>query len=166
VGTHLIVGLGETEREMSTTLQQMVDLGVGIGLFSFTPVAGTAWADRLPPSLASYRRIQAARYLIATRACRVEDFSFSASGQIVSYGLGDHQLLELLRDGRAFQTAGCTGCNRPYYNERPGRSMYNYPRPLAQEEANEAVSSVMAGLAPELSPTVCDSSRARWSDPS
>ena len=38
-------------------------------------------------------------------------------------------------NGQAFQTSGCPGCNRPYYNERPGRTMFNYPRPLTPEES-------------------------------
>jgi len=147
IGTHLIVGLGETEQEMSTALQEMVDRKITVGLFSFTPVPGTAWSTRPPPALSSYRRIQAARYLLTTKACRVEEFRFSPTGQIVSYGLGRARLRALLADGWAFQTAGCPGCNRPYYNERPGRVMYNYPRPLTVGETRAAMSSVMAELA-------------------
>lgn len=146
IGTHLIVGLGETEREMCSTLQEMVDRGVMIGLFSFTPVPGTAWADRVPPPLSSYRRIQVARYLLATGVCRVEHWRFSPTGQIMSYGLHPVKLRELLADGQAFETAGCPGCNRPYYNERPGKTVYNYPRPLSAEEIEAAISVTVAEL--------------------
>lgn len=147
IGTHLIVGLGETEQDMATRLQEMVDRQVSVGLFAFTPVPGTAWATRPPPSLFSYRRIQAARYLLTTGACRVEDLRFSPTGPILSYGLSRAELCARLADGRAFQTAGCPGCNRPYYNERPGRAMYNYPRRLYPEEVNAAISAVTAELA-------------------
>jgi biotin synthase len=147
IGTHLIVGLGETEQEMSAILQEMVDRRVTVGLFSFTPVAGTSWGWRSPPGLSSYRRIQAARFLLTTEACRVTGFGFQLGGQITSYGIGPQQLRSLLADGRAFQTAGCSGCNRPYYNERPGRVMYNYPRPLSAEEREAAISAVVAELA-------------------
>jgi biotin synthase len=147
VGTHLIVGLGESEHEMALVLQQMIDWQVNVGLFAFTPVSGTLWENRSPPALASYRRIQAARYLMAREACRVDDLLFSLAGQIVSYGLSAERLWDALRDGRAFETAGCLGCNRPYYNERPGRVMYNYPRPLTAGEVVEALSA--AGLALE-----------------
>lgn len=147
IGTHLVVGLGETEQEMAMTIQDMVDRQVTIGLFAFTPVAGTMWEDRPPPPLPSYRRIQVARYLLAMGACRVEGFHFSAMGQILSYGLHPTQLQELLANGRAFQTAGCLGCNRPYYNERPGKAMYNYPRPLQIAEIETAISAVVAELA-------------------
>jgi len=146
IGTHLIAGLGETEQEMVLALQDMLDRQVTIGLFAFTPVAGTQWEKRQQPSLSSYRRIQAARRLLALRACRLEGFRFSATGRILSYGLHRTQLQELLADGRAFQTAGCPGCNRPYYNERPGKVMYNYPRPLHAAEIETAVSAVAAGL--------------------
>jgi biotin synthase len=105
------------------------------------------WADRPPPALQSYRRIQAARYLMVMGACRAAHFSFSPSGEINSYGLSLARLRELLDDGRAFQTAGCPSCNRPYYNERPGKAMYNYPRPLHAAEIETAISAVIAGLA-------------------
>jgi len=149
IGTHLIVGLGETEQEMVSILQRMLDWGITVGLFAFTPVPGTACGSRPPPSLLSYRRIQAARYLLAAGACRVEDFRFSATGQLTSYGLNGVRLHELLADGSAFQTAGCPGCNRPYYNERPGKIIYNYPRPLHSGEIEAAIASVIAELACE-----------------
>lgn len=149
VGTHLIVGLGETEREMSAMLQELVQRGVMVGLFSFTPVPGTLWAKRTPPALASYRRIQVALYLLSSSACCMQDWTFSETGQIVSYGLSRQRLHELLSDGRAFQTSGCPGCNRPYYNERPGGVPYNYPRMLRPGETEAAVSAVLLELGDE-----------------
>lgn len=149
IGTHLIVGLGETEQEMCFVLQEMVDRGITVGLFAFTPVPGTAYAHRPPPALASYRRIQVARYLLTMRVSRVENWSFSPTGQIVSYGLDPEELRQLLADGRAFETAGCSGCNRPYYNERPGRTMYNYPRPLSAEEIEAAIAVTVTQLTSE-----------------
>ena len=146
IGTHLIAGLGESEQEMSVMLQEMVDRQVPVGLFSFTPVAGTAWEDRAPPTLPVYRRVQAARYLLDAGACRTSGFRFGPTGRIVSYGLNRDTLGKLLAGGQAFQTAGCPGCNRPYYNERPGRAMYNYPRPLDSQEAEAAIDTVLAGL--------------------
>lgn len=146
IGTHLIAGLGETEQEMCMALQQMVDRGIAIGLFSFTPVPGTRWGDRQPPDVVSYRRIQAARFLMEGRLCRVENLRFSSDGRIVSYGLAKAELVRLLGDGRAFETAGCAGCNRPYYNERPGQAMYNYPRPLRREEIEQALASALSAL--------------------
>jgi biotin synthase-related radical SAM superfamily protein len=134
---HLIVGLGETERETVGTIQTLHDWGATVGLFAFTPVRGTAMAHLPPPPLAAYRRMQAARHLIAHRLARVDDFTFSLDGRLVDFGLSG--LSALLADGVAFQTSGCPDCNRPYYNERPGGPIYNYPRPLSQAEIERAL---------------------------
>ncbi len=139
IATHLIVGMGETEREMAQMIQRMHDWDVTVGLFAFTPVRGTAMEDRPPPPIGSYRRIQIAHYLIRHRLSSVERFSFSPEGRITDFGLERGRLEAILADGRAFQTSGCPGCNRPYYNERPGGTIYNYPRPLTPDEAREAI---------------------------
>jgi biotin synthase len=136
VGTHLIIGLGETEREAIELIQRLRDLGVGIGLFSFMPASGTALAGREPPPLRKYRRVQVARWLMCNQLACGEQFEYDEqTGELVHYGLPEARLRALLADGGAFRTAGCLGCNRPYYNERPGGVMYNYPRPLTAEEA-------------------------------
>jgi len=144
IGTHLIVGMGETEQEMLARLQEMVDREITVGLFAFTPVAGTAWAAHTPPKMAVYRRIQAAWYLMRTNRIRQSDISVNAQGQVKSFGLDEAEMVALLADGVAFQTAGCADCNRPYYNERPGKAMYNYPRPLSAEEVRQALDEVLA----------------------
>ncbi len=146
VGTHLIVGLGETEAEAAGFLQRMHDAGVLTALFAFTPIVGTALAGAAPPMLESYRRLQAARYSIVSGRARAERFGYSPEGRITSYGIGRAALVELLRGGEAFRTSGCPGCNRPYYNERPGGPLFNYPRPLRPEEADAALAAVLAGL--------------------
>jgi biotin synthase-related radical SAM superfamily protein len=48
-------------------------------------------------------------------------------------------LHEILADGVAFQTSGCPDCNRPFYNERPGGPMYNYPEPLTSQQIKAAI---------------------------
>ncbi|NLG28180.1 MAG: radical SAM protein [Chloroflexi bacterium] len=142
IGTHLIVGLGETEREMVEAIQRLADLGVSIGLFAFTPIAHTAWAERQPPQIGHYRRIQAALWLIVRQHTAVSRVTFAADGRLADLGITPKQLCELLADGDAFRTPGCSACNRPYYNERPGGTMYNYPRPLTAAEAAAAAALV------------------------
>jgi len=133
---HLIVGLGETEAEMVCLIQQMHDWSVVVGLFAFTPLRGTAMEDASPPPLDTYRRMQAARYLIVHDLARAEQFTFE-KGRVSAFNVP--RLRELLADGVAFQTSGCPDCNRPFYNERPGGVMYNYPRPLTPAEAKRAL---------------------------
>jgi biotin synthase len=133
VGVHLVVGLGETEREMVIAIQQAYDLGASTHLFSFFPEKGTALEGRPQPPLGAYRRLQLARYLINHRLAREEQMNFNDHRQIVSLGV-DHAALErILDDGEAFMTSGCPGadgkvaCNRPYGNERPSQPIRNFP---------------------------------------
>jgi biotin synthase-related radical SAM superfamily protein len=139
IATHLIVGLGETEEEVIRMIGRLSDLGVSVALFAFTPVPGTAMEGEAPPVLGSYRRVQVAHHLLVRKLARIEDFTFSPQGRIVSFGRPADELKVLLADGTAFETSGCPGCNRPYYNERPGGPLYNYPRPLTANEAEHAL---------------------------
>jgi biotin synthase-related radical SAM superfamily protein len=129
---HLIVGLGETEREMVERFQWAHDLGMTVALFAFTPVRGTALAGQPPPTLPVYRRLQAARWLVVHDSVRVEEMTFDAQGRLLNLGA------VLPPGGEPFRTSGCPDCNRPFYNERPGGPLYNYPRPLTAAEAARA----------------------------
>ncbi len=130
VGTHLITGLGETEKEMTELLTGIVRNDIPVGLFAFTPCRGTRMEKSPPPSISQYRRIQIAKYLISEG--REEDVTYDDYGKISSFGLEDSELHRIPPD--IFETQGCEGCNRPYYNERPAGRPYNYPRPLTDEE--------------------------------
>ena len=55
-------------------------------------------------------------------------------------------LLRALKSGEPFQTSGCPGCNRPFYNETPRGPIYNYPRPLTGDEVEEAISELRIEL--------------------
>lgn len=130
VGTHLIVGLGETEKEMVTLMRRVMGNGIPLGLFAFTPCKGTRMEKSPPPSIPQYRRIQLAKYLISTQMD--ENIVFDGEGEISSFGLEESDLIEIPQN--IFETQGCEGCNRPYYNERPIGRPYNYPKRLTDEE--------------------------------
>ncbi len=144
VATHLIIGLGETETEAIDFIASCRDLGVTVGLFAFTPVRGTALAAMAPPLLAAYRRVQIAHYLLNGGYGR--PIIRCADGRISGIALPGWEAL--LAEGKAFETSGCPDCNRPYYNERPGGVMYNYPQPLTRREAEQAIadSGIGGGL--------------------
>lgn len=135
VTTHLIVGLGESEAEMVDCLASCIAEDITVGLFAFTPIRGTALATRQPPALEHYRRIQVAHFLLKNGF--VSSAIVCRQGRIADFAVPD--LAEVLADGRAFRTSGCPDCNRPFYNERPGGVMYNYPRPLTAAEAGRAL---------------------------
>ena len=133
MSTHLICGLGEKEEEILALTAKLLAEGITVGLFAFTPLKGTPLVNRRPPALDVYRRIQAASFLLRKGWLDFSSLTFT-EGRLVSFGLSVSRLQEYLREGEAFQTSGCPDCNRPYYNERPGGVIYNYPRPLTDKE--------------------------------
>lgn len=151
IATHVIIGLGEREKDAVELMRLLADYGVIIGLFAFTPVRGTPLENETPPDLGQYRRMQLVRHLLAAGETRggllaelvdALGFRFDEKGRLVSLGLGREELKrlsQLLLSGDAFRTSGCPDCNRPYYNERPGGVIYNYPRPLTEDEARAAL---------------------------
>jgi biotin synthase len=134
VSTHLIVGLGETQRQMIRTIQECVDMAVLPALFAFTPILGTTLASRKRPAIEAYRQIQVARHLIWHGNARYEDMSFNERGLLVNFGVNAETLMKVIETGEPFLTSGCPGCNRPFYNEKPSGPIYNYPRRLTKEE--------------------------------
>ena len=137
VSTHLIVGLGETERDAAGLVQECVDLGVLPALFAFTPVDGTVLSMTPQPKMEVYRRIQLARHIIVSGLARFEELRFDVDGRIVDFGVSKPTLVSIVETGKPFLTSGCPGCNRPFYNEKPSGPMYNYPRSLGSEEIKE-----------------------------
>ncbi|MFX0053373.1 MAG: radical SAM protein [Promethearchaeota archaeon] len=138
VATHLIVGLGESEEEIVEFLKEMKRLKVRVGLFAFTNIRGTALEHWSQPDVSFYRRIQVVHYLLNTGILDDDQIRVAQTGEI-QLDLSPNRLKEILSSGAAFQTSGCKNCNRPYYNERPSGPLYNYPRPLTQEEVREAI---------------------------
>ncbi|MDH5375615.1 MAG: radical SAM protein [Candidatus Bathyarchaeota archaeon] len=134
VSTHLIAGLGETEREMVEIIQRCADMGVLPALFAFTPIPGTILENDSQPSVPQYRSVQLARHLIFRGIARYENIRFSEEGCVSDFGVDEERLMQIIQTGEPFHTSGCPNCNRPYYNEKPSGPIYNYPRPLTKKE--------------------------------
>ncbi len=137
VSTHLIIGLGETEKEAVSVVQRCVNLHVLPALFAFTPVRGTALENKPQPPVESYRRVQLARYFIVNGAGHSESMRFDAFGRIVDFSVKKEVLARAVESGQPFLTSGCPDCNRPFYNEKPSGPIYNYPRSMRPEEVAE-----------------------------
>jgi len=134
VSTHLIVGLGELEKDVTCLIQWCIDTGILPALFAFTPIQGTNLEKQPQPNIAAYRRLQLARYLLVYNITHLKHMVFDVKGQISSFGVSADVLEDILDSGEAFQTSGCPYCNRPFYNEKPSGPLFNYPRKLAKEE--------------------------------
>ena len=133
-GAHIIVGMGETEHDVLSLVQQLVDLGGHSHMFCFFPERGSLM-DHLPATPRDqWRRVQLARYLIDYRGVRVEHMRFDGEGRVADYGLPQADLDGVIDAGVAFRTSGCPGkfaedisaCDRPY-GDSPPSNIASYP---------------------------------------
>ena len=133
-GAHIIIGMGETEFEALTLVQQLVDLGGHSHIFCFFPEKGSLM-DHLPATPRDqWRRVQLARYLIDYAGVRVEQMRFDELGRVVEFGLPRTELDAVIDAGIAFRTSGCPGkfrddvsaCDRPY-GDSPPSNIASFP---------------------------------------
>ena len=133
-GVHLIAGMGETEYEMLSVVQRVVDMGGHNHMFSFFPEEGSLM-DHLPATPRDqWRRVQLGRYLIDYRGARVEQMKFDDAGRVTHFGLPAAELEDVIQAGVAFRTSGCPGkvaedvsaCDRPY-GDSPPSDIASYP---------------------------------------
>ena len=140
VGIHLIVGLGETEKEMVETIQRGQDMGAHTHLFSFFPEKGSPMESHSPPPLSQYRRIQLSRWIINEALGSLDQMAFDKTGKLVDFGIDINPLIQM---GEPLMTSGCPGrdgkvaCNRPYGNERPSGPIRNFPFMPEPEDIEE-----------------------------
>jgi biotin synthase len=140
VGIHLIVGLGETEKEMVNAIQKGQDRGAYTHLFSFFPEMGSPMEKHSSPSLGQYRRIQLARWIINESLGSANQMRFDENGKLTNLGIDIEPLIQV---GEPFMTSGCPGrdgkvaCNRPYGNERPSGPIRNFPFMPEAEDIEE-----------------------------
>lgn len=146
ISTHLISGMGESERDLLLLAARMKEMGVGLGLFAFTPLRGTEMEGHPKPDIRSYRRVQLAFWLIKHHGLKVAGMRFDEAGRLTGLSLKGRDITSLAADGSPFLTSGCSFCNRPYYNESPGTELYNYPEALTCEQAARALSMALDGL--------------------
>ena len=133
-GAHIIIGMGETEREALGLVQQLIDLGGHSHLFCFFPEKGSLM-DHLPATPRDqWRRVQLARYLIDYASVRVGQMRFDERGRVADFGLPRAELERIIEAGVAFRTSGCPGkfrddvsaCDRPY-GDSPPSNIASYP---------------------------------------
>ena len=135
VSTHLIIGIGETEKEAVEFIQKFFNKKITVGLFAFTPIKNTELENHPQPPIDVYRRIQLARNIIFTEKSSYDKMRFNNTNErIIDFGINKKDIENIISTGKPFQTTGCPHCNRPFYNEKPGSELYNYPSELSKEE--------------------------------
>jgi biotin synthase len=133
VGAHLMVGMGETERDMVSFMEKLWQMGVANHLFSFFAEKGSKLAGRPQAPWPTYLRVQLARHLIEEGLGSLNDMDFDSQGHIIDFGLAPDRLTGIIDLGIPFMTTGCLGpdgqvaCNRPFGNCLPDVKQWNYP---------------------------------------
>lgn len=112
--------------EAARLLIELHQAGVLVSLFAFTPVRGTQMENGAPPALSSYRKLQLLLGLLDQNNKQFH-VAYDERRNIHGFGMTECRLRAFLRRHFVFTTHGCPGCNRPYYNETPGGTMFNYP---------------------------------------
>jgi biotin synthase len=142
ISTHIIVGLGESHKDIHDLYIHLKENNVTVSLFAFTPVRGTKMEKISQPSIQSYRRVQLMTYMI-NKGYISDNFNFK-NGYIENINL-DNEIRNDIENGYPFEIRGCKDCNRPYYNERPGSTIYNYSRSLNEDEIKLAIKETNLG---------------------
>jgi len=104
VGTHLIIGLGESDEDAIKIISDLWNNNVNTALFSYTYIPGT----QLKPSdkkeseiIKHYRTVQLARYLILEKVAFYSRMRFK-EGTLIDYGVRKEVLLNIIEDGSGF----------------------------------------------------------------
>ncbi len=133
VNCHIIVGLGETDRELVNLFYQLHSEQIAGYLFSFNPEPGTVMQDVSQAPIHRLRRIQLVKYLIESYNLPREALQFDEWDAISRIDAPEDIIRTATDSGLPFMTDGCpdrTGemaCNRPYGSYRPGEEYRDYP---------------------------------------
>jgi biotin synthase len=142
VNFHVVVGLGETDRELVELFLQLQQEQIAAYLFSFNAEPGTVMQDVPRAPLGRLRRIQLVKHLIERCALPRGAITFDGDGMIAGIAAPDQLVQQAIDSGVPFMTNGCpdrqggVACNRPYGSYRPGEEYRDYPfRPQAADVA-------------------------------
>jgi len=155
VNCHVVVGLGETDRDLVELFYRLRDERIAAYLFSFNPEPGTAMAGAPRPTLRRWRRIQLTKSLIERHDLPRAALEFDGAGALAGVRAPRALVEACLEDGRAFMTDGCPdrhgtlACNRPFGSYRPGEAFRDYPfLPEAEDRAAIRAETAWDELAP------------------
>ena len=158
VSCHIIVGIGETDRELMELFACLKEERILAHLFSFYPEPGSAMGQRRRPSLVRWRRVQLAKYLLETGQIGLGDLGYDAQGRLCHIGASPQAIDRAIDSGLPFLTGGCPGkdgeptCTRPFGSYRPGRPFRDFPFLPTPEDLARVRSKLRLGrLAPSRS---------------
>ena len=140
VNCHLIVGLGETDRDLVNMFYKLKSEEIAGYIFSFNPEPGTTLQHQTRQPIKRHRHVQLAKYLIEEKNVEPDVFQFDENGFICSIKSEEELIQNTIDEGLPFMTNGCPdrdgvmACNRPYGSYRPGEEFRDYPfKPTGDE---------------------------------
>lgn len=133
VNCHLLVGLGETDRDMVEMFTYLKRRKIFAYLFCFNPEPDSRMGDHPKSSITRWRRIQLVKHLIEECDLQQDQIVFDDTDAMIKINAADKQIQETVDKGVAFMTDGCggpngePGCTRPYGSYRPSEPYRDYP---------------------------------------
>ena len=149
VGTHLMIGLGESDEDAIKLIDDLAGSGVNPALFSYTFIPGAQYAaseGNEANIIRHYRTVQLSRHLIMEKLAAFSDMRFR-EGVLINFGVDIDLILETVRNGKAFQTSGCPDCNRPMANETFSK-IYNFPKKPNDDEIDDIIKDLRIACIP------------------
>lgn len=140
VNCHILIGLGETDRDLVDMFFKCYSKEIASYLFSFNAEPGTVMENVPRQSIKRHRRVQFTKHLIEEKGLKREAIQFNKDGFISGIDAEDSFMQETIDEGLPFMTNGCPdrdgvmACNRPYGSYRPGEEYRDYPfKPMGSE---------------------------------
>jgi biotin synthase len=133
VNAHVIVGLGESDRDLVELFYRLKSEEIAAYLFSFNPEPGTEMADVPRAPISRLRRIQLTKHLIEKKGLPSEAIEFDEDGAIWRVHAPHSFIESCIDEGTPFMSNGCpdkngkVACNRPFGSYRPGEAFRDYP---------------------------------------
>lgn len=135
VNAHVLVGLGETDRDLLTRFQRFLERQIFSYLFCFHPEPDSRMASHPKSDLSRWRRIQLAKFLLEEEGLPLDAFWFDDLGALSRIRAPRALVDRVVEQGFAFRTNGCTGaegepgCTRPMGSWRPTEAPRDFPYP-------------------------------------
>jgi len=146
IRTHIIIGMGESDRDLIDTMFKLKRLNIIPSLFAFFPLKGTPMQhlDQSPRN--RYRVFQLIRELIFFQNISKDLFHIDGN-RLTGIDIEISDIRKIASSGEIFMTRGCPGCNRPYYNERPSQIPYNFHEKPNKKNIQDSIEDILSFFA-------------------
>ena len=143
ISTHIIVGLGESHKDIYDLYKTLRSYNIIISLFDYSSINTIKLNLETKCSIESYRRVQLMTYMM-DKGYNRDYFKFGLNGYLEELEIDEYIKNDILK-GKPFKTRGCKNCNRPHSSKNSRGIIYNYSRNLNKEEIKLAIKDINLG---------------------